>query len=1011
MPALLTSLPTLPTLPTIFLAGLKRYLWLTVLSLLGLLSACGGSGSAPGSTNGIPVTGNPATGNPSLVLVLIGSDGKASTNGALLSLDAALTAQATFLDSTGAPIANSRVSFSSSSFASLQPTNGSVLTNANGIATVKVLLNAESSSQVGAAGSISANAITNSSLDPKTASATSRFQIGASSTPPTSTNIAKMSLVLVDAKGRGSANGALLSADGPITAQATVLDDAGNPVPNNVVQFSLSGSLGLLQPAFGQVLTDASGIASVQIRVKDEQTAQIGAIDFLNVSTVVATKSLTAKSTFQIGPNISANSVNLSISLQDSNGSTSRIASLDSPLTALVKVLDAQQQPLANSIVNISANTSLVIISPATGNVLTNSLGVASVTILPKDLLTAQTQSGAADAIKASFALNGKAYTSSAIYQIGSSQSNTASASLSLSLVNAAGQSATSTSSSNPLIAKAKVLDAKGLPIANALVSFATSGLFTILSPASGATLTNAQGIASISIVPKDLSIALTQSGAADSIKATTTIGSNPLISSANFQLGATGVSLALVEPVGGTVNLNAYDTTFLKFDVLVNGAPYTTDPVVLNFSSGCASTGRASLPATATTTNGRAQIAYTDNGCGGTDIVNATFTGAPTVSAKLVVAAPVASSLSFVEASPADKAIVIKGAGGTGRSETAALTFIAFDTTGKPLQNQLVNFAVNSTQPVSLQTTSAITNSQGKVTANVNSGTQPTTFRVIASFASNPSISTVSGVVTVSNGTPTQGAFSLSQGVANIEGWNVDNVTNSVTILLADAFGNPVADGTPVVFQTDSGAIGSSNNGGCATSNGACSVIFRSQNPRFLPGNSQQKRAGLATITATSSTALINISGQIATFLSGSFATNLFPSGGNTAYTSTANTLSNSSCGTYSLLVEVNDENFNPMPAGTKLSVTNLSPDITVGTIIPATVPSIGPHDSTGAYTLVVANMAQRQGSVHTIPITLPLTCITTGAITKTATFTLNIASPLAKEVNYPFSLPYPSN
>jgi hypothetical protein len=166
-----------------------------------------------------------------------------------------------------------------------------------------------------------------------------------------------------------------------------------------------------------------------------------------------------------------------------------------------------------------------------------------------------------------------------------------------------------------------------------------------------------------------------------------------------------------------------------------------------------------------------------------------------------------------------------------------------------------------------------------------------------------------------------------------------------------------------------------------------------------------------LATITATSSTALVSISGQVATFLSGSFAVNVFPAGGNTAYSGAANTLSNSSCSIYSLVVEVNDENFNPMPAGTKLSVTNPSSDITVGTIIPALVPSIGPHDSAGAYTLVVANMAQRQGSVHTIPITLPSTCTTAGAITKTATFSLNIASPLGKEVIYPFSLPYPSN
>ena len=56
-----------------------------------------------------------------------------------------------------------------------------------------------------------------------------------------------------------------------------------------------------------------------------------------------------------------------------------------------------------------------------------------------------------------------------------------------------------------------------------------------------------------------------------------------------------------------------------------------------------------------------------------------------------------------------------------------------------------------------------------------------------------------------------------------------------TVSISLADAFSNPVPDGTPIVFQTNRGAIGTSDKGGCNTVNGYCSVMLRAQKP-FVP-------------------------------------------------------------------------------------------------------------------------------------------------------------------------------
>ncbi|MFC6522328.1 hypothetical protein ACFQAT_23960 [Undibacterium arcticum] len=401
---------------------------------------------------------------------------------------------------------------------------------------------------------------------------------------------------------------------------------------------------------------------------------------------------------------------------------------------------------------------------------------------------------------------------------------------ITMNLVDASGVSSQALSTVNPLTAQATVLDANGHPIANTVVTFATSGTLSILSPASGSVLTNASGVASIKLSPKDLLTAQTQSGAADTVTATATVATQALIVKSNYQLGVTAVTLNLSAPSSGTINLKSYATTALKVNVLANGALYTAQPVTVNFSSGCASSGQASLPSSATTVNGQAQVVYTDKGCGATDVVTASVTGAQPISANLIVAAPVAASIGFVSAAPSDKAIVLQGAGGNGRVETATLTFKALDTSGQPLPNQLINFSVNPANVVSLQSTSGTTGSDGTAVVTVNSGSVPTTFRVIAAFNNQPAISTISDSVTVTTGQPVQAAFSLSAKSFNISGWNHDNETTDVNILLADVNGNPVADGTPVIFTTDSGAIGSASNGGCTTVNGACSVVFRSQ-------------------------------------------------------------------------------------------------------------------------------------------------------------------------------------
>lgn len=568
----------------------------------------------------------------------------------------------------------------------------------------------------------------------------------------------------------------------------------------------------------------------------------------------------------------------------------------------------------------------------------------------------------------------------------GSSSTSPASAALTLKLVNTSGAASSLVSTSSPLTAQAMVLDASGAPVPNTLVNFKTGQAFTTVTPSSGAVLTNSSGVATVTLAPATLAIAQTEGGTGDILTANATVGTAVLTATAPFSLGSTAVSLSLVST--SPVNLNAYSSTLIKVNVLANGAAYTASPVVVNFSSACAISGNAVLPATATTVNGQAQVTYTDNGCSTTDPVSISVAGASSITATLIVAPPVAASIEFVGATPAGEAIVIKGAGGNGRVETATLTFEALDTFGKPLPNENVTFSLMATQPVTLQATSAVTGANGQVVVAVNSGTLPTTFRVIATLPTGQS--TLSDSISVTTGQPTQAAFSLSATTSNIEGWNYDDVQTTLNILLADQSGNPVADGTPVVFETDSGAVGSSANGGCTTTNGGCSVIFRSQNPRFdvisAAAATPPKRAGLATVSVSTTSAVVTLSGQIGVFLSGSFADHIVLKDANGKIQSppvVGNSLNwtiplpvvsipLANCNTTYFQLQLNDVNFNPLPDGSTIadaaSTQGANPTAVfppANAIFPITVLDIGPD------TLAVATMAADQGSWHTFVYT----------------------------------------
>jgi protocatechuate 3,4-dioxygenase beta subunit len=377
---------------------------------------------------------------------------------------------------------------------------------------------------------------------------------------------------------------------------------------------------------------------------------------------------------------------------------------------------------------------------------------------------------------------------------------------------------------------------------------------------------------------------------------------------------------------------------------------------VAVTFSSPCATSGKATVGASATTSaNGQATVTYTDKGCAASDIVTIASAGATSITETVQDAMPAAAAIQFVSANPTTDSIVIQGAGGNGRVSTATLTFDVVDTHGNPLPNQTVSFSLYPAGIVNLQQSSAITDANGQVVASVSSGTQATTFRVDASVNTtvnnaSSTLSTESDTIIVTTGQTSQISFTLDADTYNIEGWNYDGTTTNVNIFLADANGNPVADGTPAVFSTNSGAIGSSANGGCITADGTCTVSFRSQNPRYGSGQltpPSLQRAGLATISASTTTSNATFSGQVGIFMSGSFVASSVVTIPSSSGTVSGHTITLSNCNSTAFDIQLNDVNNNPMPATTSLAaaatVFNTFPTAVVGSVFPGSVNNTG--------------------------------------------------------------------
>ncbi|MBI9091472.1 MAG: Ig-like domain-containing protein [Desulfobacterium sp.] len=360
-----------------------------------------------------------------------------------------------------------------------------------------------------------------------------------------------------------------------------------------------------------------------------------------------------------------------------------------------------------------------------------------------------------------------------------------------------------------------------------------------------GTAMTNASGVAEFTLIADGANGAGTidvavgdstldtpfafQIGAPESVKLGAFVNGS-------FQEGILLSSIATGEKlsIGGTATITAALA-------ILDGSAYVpyTQSVDISFSTLCAT---AVVDQTVSTENGIATTTYRGVGCtSGADTVTATASIAGSslsASTDLSLATPEVGSITFDSAVP--ERLALAGTSNTQFPTISIITFTVKDEVGNPVPNELVNFSLSPQQgSISLSPSSAETNSAGQVLVTISSGNVPTSVRVRATV-NDSQISTVSSNLVISTGLADQNSFSISATPFNPEGWNIDGVTVAVTVRAADHFNNPVPDGTSIYFTTEGGVIDPT----CSTVNGACSVEWRSQDPR--PGN------GRVTILAT---------------------------------------------------------------------------------------------------------------------------------------------------------------
>jgi hypothetical protein len=775
---------------------LMRLLGISLLSFL--LTACGGGGSL--EKDGSISDGDSTTETSTYTISLKGYLKASDTESNSVTADAPLELRASLVNEDGDAVSGERITFTlADSIGELDPVAGTALTQSDGVATIELIAGSSAG-----AGEVTATF----TIDSVSYTDTFAFESdGTASTEP------QLNITAVNSSG-----------ENPLTVQVELEID-GKPAAFKLVEFVLTG-LGTINPTNGTALTNAQGIATISLLAGTEVGAGSIVATYTDNENIVYSSDGYTFTTEGDAP-VQGESLDFSIGLSlTSSTSLTEISTISAADSGVVKatVLDGDGIKVEGAVVNFSSTLGNLI--PSIGTALTNENGIASLnltsgTVEGAGLITAQyegvektlgfyTRGDAVNPDQSTADINFKILQNCPV-----DFKTTRDASLC--------EEVTSISGDSSAILFIEVTNEDSTtPLTQALVTATTT--IGSITPSTGTAITDANGIALLDIVPG-------QDVGAGEI--TVSVLNSNLTKA--FQIAAVDIEISISSSIADDELLAAGATALISIEISKDGELYTT-PLTVEFSSGCVSSGQASIDETVTSIGGFARSTYRPLTCVGGDIITATvITGGDTVSANTTINVSPANIgfLQFIDVT--EPVIALKGTGGANRTEISEVTFKLVDSNGNDLASRTVNFELSTAVGgITLGTASAITNASGEVKTSVLSGSIATPVRVIASSEEEVEGNTVivtapSDILVVSTGIADQNSFSLSRSEFNAHGLNVDSTEVSVNVRLADHFNNPVPDGTAVTFITEGGVIEPS----CTTTNGACSVTWTSSNPR----------------------------------------------------------------------------------------------------------------------------------------------------------------------------------
>ncbi|MFH0990701.1 MAG: Ig-like domain-containing protein [bacterium] len=245
----------------------------------------------------------------------------------------------------------------------------------------------------------------------------------------------------------------------------------------------------------------------------------------------------------------------------------------------------------------------------------------------------------------------------------------------------------------------------------------------------------------------------------------------------------------------------------------------------------------------------------------------------------------------------------------GTGAEESIKLTFIARDSVGTAVElakRAYITFQIAPTGGLGggefISPSADSTDAYGTVSTTFNAGTKAGVVQVIAKTTVLGRTLTSSPVkITVSGGLPVPERFSMTREKVNIPGLLFDNLRDKISVILGDKDGNPVQAGTAIYFTTTGGIIQPAAQ---TNIDGMASVELITAQPRPI--------GGVAVVTAKT------IGGDGTTI---SKSDSVIFSGETRIIAPTAS-FEIPDSGDYNFAFKVQDQNGNPLSAGTSISV-----------------------------------------------------------------------------------------